>query len=150
MIPTKFLHPVGLFEEVSHGQLSKISEISEMVEQSRGELIFTEGDRAEYLYILVEGKVAIRVKLTSRPESITVAVLNQSYQSFGWSGVVEPYHYTASALCETDCYLIAIPGERFIEILRQEPVSGFEVMRRISEVVSSRLRNSRAALLKTL
>lgn len=150
MIPTKLLHPIGLFEEVSHGQLSKIAVISEVAKRSRGELIFSEGDRAEYLYILVEGKVAIRVQLTSRPESVTVAVLNQTHQSFGWSGVVEPYHYTASALCEEDCYLIAIPGQKLIEILRSEPASGFEVMRHISEVISSRLRNSRAVLLKTL
>lgn len=150
MIPTKLLHPVGLFEDVSEGQLSKIAEISEVAKRSRGELIFSEGDRAEYLYILVEGKVVIRVQLTSRPESVTVAALNQTHQSFGWSGIVEPYHYTASALCEEDCYLIAIPGKKLIEILRSEPASGFEVMRHISEVISSRLRSSRAVLLKTL
>jgi CRP-like cAMP-binding protein len=144
------LQPIGLFESVTEDVLSAISEISKVITHSRGELIFTEGDKAENLYILVEGEVAIRVRLTSRPESITVAVLNQSYESFGWSCVVAPYHYTASALCDAECTLFAIPGDKLINILRQEPISGFEVMRHITEVVSSRLRNSRVALLKTL
>ncbi|NIS81257.1 MAG: cyclic nucleotide-binding domain-containing protein [Anaerolineales bacterium] len=110
MDPNEVLTTNALFDGVPDQVLATIADISKEVEHFRGELIFEEGEKAEHLYILVEGKVSIRAHLTSRPESITVAILNQSDQSFGWSCVVAPFCYTASALCETDCRLLAIPG----------------------------------------
>ena len=146
----QLLSEVDLFEDLPDEQIAAIAEICEEVTHSKGEMIFDEGERAGKLYILMEGRVSIRMRLTTRPQSITVSVLNSAPQSFGWSGVVAPYFYTAFALCEEDCRLLTLPGQKLIEVLRQEPVSGFEVMRRISEVISSRLRNSRMVLLKSL
>jgi hypothetical protein len=37
-----------------------------------------------------------------------------------------------------------------MKLLEENPAAGFTVMRRLTELVSSRLRNSRQALLKTL
>jgi CRP-like cAMP-binding protein len=81
---------------------------------------------------------------------LTVSVINQAHQSFGWSGIVSPYHFTASARCETDCRVLAIPGQKLFEILKEDPESGFHVMCKISEMISSRLRSSRQVLLKSL
>jgi CRP/FNR family transcriptional regulator len=147
---SQWLTQVELFEDLPESQITAISEICNQVNLSRGEMIFDEGERAENLYILMEGRVSIRMRLSSRPQNITVSVLNNAPTSFGWSGVVSPYAYTAFAMCEEDCRLLAIPGQKLIEILRQEPVSGFDVMQKISEVISSRLRSSRMVLLKSL
>ena len=146
----QLLSKVDLFEDLPDDQISAVAEICNEKTYAKGELIFDEGEKADNLYILMEGRVSIRMRLTSKPQSITVSILNDSPQSFGWSGVVAPYFYTAFALCEDDCRLLALPGQKLIEILQQESVSGFEVMLRISEVISSRLRNSRMVLLKSL
>ena len=45
---------------------------------------------------------------------------------------------------------MTIPGEAFMKLLNENPKSGFTVMQRITEIIASRLRNSRQALLKTL
>ena len=133
MVNSEELSAVGLFDEIPDEQLAKIVDIAEETEFALGELIFREGTEAEHIYVLLDGKVAIRVHLTSRPESLTVSVINKPYQSFGWSGVVPPYHFTASALCESDCRLLAIPGQELLRILRDDPESGFHVMCKISE-----------------
>jgi len=146
----QLLSEVDLFEDLPDEQIAAIAEICEEETYSKGEMIFDESEQAEKLFILMDGRVSIRMRLTSRPQSITVSILNSPPQSFGWSGVVDPYFYTAFALSEEDCRLLSLPGQKLIEVLRQEPVSGFEVMRRISEVISSRLRNSRMVLLKSL
>ena len=144
------LSQVALFEQISNEQRARIAEIAEEKHFTQGELIFREGTGAEHIYVLLDGKVTIRVHLTSRPENLTVSVINQAHQSFGWSGIVSPYHFTASAQCETDCRLFAIPGKKLLEILKMEPESGFYVMCKISEMISSRLRSSRQVLLKSL
>ncbi|NIM95999.1 MAG: cyclic nucleotide-binding domain-containing protein [Anaerolineales bacterium] len=150
MVSTEIISQVELFEGLPRRQLSKVAEFFEEESYSRGALIFNEGDPAECLYVLLEGKVAIRLHLSSRPESVTVAMLEQTYETFGWSSLVAPYYYTASALCEDNCKVLSISGLDLIGILEQEPASGFEVMRKITEVIGSRLRNSRMVLLKSL
>jgi len=98
----------------------------------------------------MSGSIALRVNLTSRPESVTVSFVNRPHQTLGWSGVVAPNHYTASALCEEETELLVIPSDQFLQILDKYPEAGYKVMLRITQVISDRLRNSRQALLKTL
>jgi CRP/FNR family cyclic AMP-dependent transcriptional regulator len=139
-----------LFRNLPESLLDKFAALSEELTFSQGDSIFREGEGADKLHFLLEGDVLLKVKLTSRPESITVSAVNQRFESFGWSGIVPPYHYTASAVCETDCRVLTIPGDSFMKLLDENPSAGFAVMRRLTELVSSRLRNSRQALLKTL
>ena len=139
-----------LFRNLPEELLDKIAAICEEASFSPGENVFREGDSADKLHFLLEGDIVLKVKLTSRPASITVSVVNQRYESFGWSGIVPPYHYTASAVCETDCKILTIPGEGFMKLLSDNPVAGFTVMQRLTELIASRLRSSRQALLKTL
>ena len=139
-----------LFRNLPEELLEKVAALGEEATFSEGDSIFREGEQADKLHFLLEGKLVLKVKLTSRPESITVSAVGQKFESFGWSGIVPPYHYTASAICETDCKVLTIPGESFMKLLEENPAAGFTVMQRLTELVASRLRNSRQALLKTL
>ena len=150
MATTASLAEFPLFRNLPDSLLEKITALGNELSFSQGETIFREGEGADMLHFLLEGNVLLKVKLTSRPESITVSAVSQRFESFGWSGIVPPYHYTASAVCETDCKVLTIPGESFMRLLNENPEAGFAVMQRLTELVSSRLRNSRQALLKTL
>ena len=144
------LSEFALFRNLPEEIIDKITALGKEEIFSKEDVIFREGDQADKLHFLLEGEVVLRVKLTSRPESISVSVVSQKFESFGWSGIVPPYHYTASAVCETDCKVLTIPGEGFMKILNENPAAGFTVMQRITELIASRRRNSRQVLLKTL
>jgi CRP-like cAMP-binding protein len=150
MISTDTLSQFNLFNELPDSILKEIAAIAREVPVKQGEFIFREGEKADKLHFLLHGSVALRVKLTSRPESVTVSFISTPFQSFGWSGVVAPHHYTSSAECEEDSNLLIIPAQPFIDILEQNPEYGFTVMKRIAEIIADRLRNSRQALLKTI
>lgn len=150
MIGTEILSRFNLFRDLPESFLSEIAKIGIESFVKKDEFIFREGEAADKLYLLIGGSVALRVKLTSRPESVTVSFVSKPYQSLGWSGVVAPHHYTSSAECEEDCELLIIPAEPFLELLQAQPQHGFVVMKRIAEVIADRLRNSHQALLKTL
>ena len=139
-----------LFKDLSDELLDKLAQFCEEVTYKQGEIVFREGEKADKVHFLMEGNVVLKVKLTSRPESITVSAVNQKYESFGWSGIVPPYLYTASAFCEQDCKILELSGGKFMETLNKHPEAGFTVMQRLTELISSRLRNSRQGLLKTL
>jgi CRP-like cAMP-binding protein len=150
MVSKDALSKVDLFSDLSNDQLDRISSVCKYVDFNKGELLFREGDRAVNFYILLEGKAVIQIQLSSRPTTVSVGVINQPNQSLGWSCIVPPYFYTASALCEEDCRFIEVEGEGFVDILQRDPDAGIVVFMRIAEVISGRLRNSRAVLLKSL
>jgi len=150
MATTAALSEFALFRNLPEDLLEKVAKLGEEVSFSQGDAIFREGDEANKLHFLLKGEIILKVKLTSRPEHITVSAVRQQYESFGWSGIVSPFHYTASAFCEVDCKILTIPGEGFMKLLTENPEAGFTVMQRITEIIASRLRNSRQALLKTI
>ena len=150
MVTPEMLSQSSLFEGLTEKQLKAIADIAEEASCQHGAVLFWEGDLAEYLYLLLEGEINIFVQLSSRPERVTVSVIGEPYMPVGWSGLVAPHVYTASALCEADCRLVAIDGEALMGVLEDDPALGFVVMRRIAEMLSSRARNTRTTLLKTL
>ena len=150
MISTEILSQFSLFNGLSESLLKEIAAISSEVAAKQGDFVFREGEKADKLYFLLHGSIALRVKLTSRPESVTVSFVSSPYKSFGWSGVVAPHHYTSSAECDEDSNLLIIPANPFIKLLEKNPEHGFIVMKRIAEIIADRLRNSHQALLKTL
>jgi CRP-like cAMP-binding protein len=139
-----------LFKDLPEELLDKLAKFCEEETYEEGAFIFREGDKAECLHFLLDGSIVLKVKLTSRPESITVSAVNQKYESFGWSGIVPPFHYTASAVCEEKCQVMMLPGDKFMQLLQDNTDAGFIVMQRLTELISGRLRTSRQGLLKTL
>ena len=150
MITKESLAEFDLFRDIPADVLKEVAEIGEEIFVGKDGYVFREGERADKLHLLVKGSIALRVKLTSRPESVTVSIVSRPHQTLGWSGVVAPNHYTASAYCEEDSMLVALPAEKFMKVLESHPEVGFKIMLRVTEIISDRLRNSRQALLKTL
>jgi CRP-like cAMP-binding protein len=149
MATTHILSQISLFEGLSQEQLESIAAHCEEMTCSQGETLFREGSRAERLYILLEGEVAIQIQPYSHPMTITVVISHQADNVIGWSGLVAPFYYTASAICQKDSHLVALDGQVLLRMLRRDPVMGFVITQRISEVIKNRLRSTQVALTKT-
>lgn len=150
MVNSDSLAGFPLFKDVAPAVLEQIAAISEELSLANGQTIFREGEKADKLHFLIKGSVALRVNIMTKPQSVTVSFVSKPYDCFGWSGIIAPSHYTASAYCEEPTGILAVSGPEFMRILSENTESGFKVMLRIAELVSDRLRNSRQALLKTL
>ena len=59
MIDVDFLSSIDLFAGVDQDLLEPIVEQSDVMELQRGDLLFSEGDTADDLYIVLDGRVAI-------------------------------------------------------------------------------------------
>ncbi|MEI6289033.1 MAG: cyclic nucleotide-binding domain-containing protein [Chloroflexota bacterium] len=150
MINSSTLAGFPLFKDVSPEVLGKIASISEELSFNEGDIIFREGEKADKLHFLLSGGIALRVKIMTKPESVTVSFVSKSNECFGWSGLISPHHYTASAFCEENSTIMTLEGQKLLNILSENPEAGFKVMHRMANLVSDRLRNSRQALIKTM
>ena len=146
----KVIRETCLFEFVSDDILTGMAKVANEMDFSRGDLIFEEGQEAEYLYILLDGKVSMGVSLTSKPTKVIVSVVDQPSTVFGWSSLVAPYRFTSFSQSNANSKVLAIPSQTILDLLQQDPSTAYTVMKRLSELISSRLRDSRTVLLRTL
>jgi len=148
MVTAQDLTKLSLFEGVPVTNLETFAPKWEEISLKAGDSIFCEGCDAEMFYILLEGNISLWMKLTSRPESLVLGVINKYGQSFGWSVILDAAHYTASADAKEDSRLLAIKGDDFRIFLESDKEVGFDIAMRMVGIVSSRLRYYRV-LLKT-
>ena len=141
---------VNVFEGLSESQLEKIVDITDVVLYEEGQEIHHESSNAKHLFVLTKGEVHLQVQLSSHNQQVTVGMINQANQCFGWSGVIAPHYYTATAICRKESEVLVIDGQELLDILESEPIIGFRIIKGIAQIISSRLRNCRMALLKTM
>jgi CRP-like cAMP-binding protein len=65
---------------------------------------------------------------------------------FGWSALVAPYIYTASAECVEAGEEIRLKGSELLTLFQQNPVIGYAIMENVSANISLRLTQTRQRL----
>jgi CRP-like cAMP-binding protein len=150
VVNSELLASFPLFKDISPAVLAKIAHLGMELNFEEGQSVFREGEKADKLHFLLKGSLALRVKVMSKPESVTVSFVAKSHECFGWSGLIAPHYYTATAYCEEKTEILDIAGKELLDILSENPEAGFLVMHRMAEMISYRLRNSRLALFKTM
>jgi len=107
-------------------------------EYSTDQVLFRQGQDAEYLYLLLDGQVAIIVE----GEGKVVFPITEPGSIFGWSALVEPRKYTASAEFAMDSKVLKLDGERLLRLFERFPAEGLLIMRRLAGVIAARLLDS--------
>lgn len=127
-----------LFKGVSQRVISEIAKSSEEVTCRENSVIFNGGDQAEYLYELLEGRVDILM-----PEKDVVHLkATETGQIFGWSALVEPYIYTATARCVSDTKLIKISKDAIETAIKRHPEEGLAILQHLTGIIAKRLRKA--------
>lgn len=134
------------FQELDPIHLQKISEISRLRHVRAGEVLFREGDSEDYLYIVVEGRVALDMFI---PHKGRVRIYTaEPWDLFGWSSVTPVIRKrTAGAVAVVDGVVIAIHSEKLRQVCDEDHDLGYVVMRRLANIVASRLLVTRLQLL---
>ena len=140
-----------VFQRLSTEQLQRIVSISREETYEGGQYVFREGERASTLHILEEGKAILEMKVSPvveqhpAPQAIVDVVTRG--EILGWSALVQPHILTTSAQAVDRCKLIALDANELIKLMDADPAMGYQVMRRLSEVIGSRLSHTRQTLL---
>ena len=126
-----FLRGAELFASLPGEDLARIALLADEAPRGRGEEIFHEGDVADALYVVVEGRVRV-LKAGS-----TVAELGER-EVFGEMALLDPAPRSATVQAVADSVLLRIRREDFQDLLAEE----LEVARAVIRVLARRLRAS--------
>lgn len=114
-----------------------------------GSKVLTEGESAESFYILLAGVISIKI-VRQGHEELILSNLRHPGEIFGWSTLVEEGRFTATAECEEDCRLISFKRKDLEDFFAQHPQLGYRFMRSLARLISRRLENTRALLIKEI
>ncbi len=146
---TATMKSIPWFLDLSTESVQRLTGIAEIQSFDADDIIFSEGEQNPYLYIILEGKVRLESYVPGRGSLPYLTV--ESLDAIGWSSLtpvvrqktgtavaIEPtrllsFHADAlMALCDTDCDL------------------GYVIMRRLANIIASRLLNHRLHLLELI
>jgi CRP/FNR family cyclic AMP-dependent transcriptional regulator len=139
-----------LFFGLSDSETEKIASLVVEKQYEAGATMFSTGDTAEELFVLLEGRVAVQmtlpktVELASRRITIDVVTKNEIA---GWSAILEPYKYTFTAVCMQNTVALSISGNKLRSLLRDNPKIGYEVMEGLAKVMAAGLNDTRQILI---
>jgi CRP/FNR family cyclic AMP-dependent transcriptional regulator len=139
MISLQTLYRFPLFAGLDEETLKAIAIPSEMVEASRGEWLFHEGDPADSLYIVLEGSIDLKMALNGDPHYGDLERLNFG-EVVGWSALVEPFVYTLGAVAVDDGTRLArLDAGHLRALMERDPEVGYRLMRRMAGIIRRRL-----------
>jgi CRP-like cAMP-binding protein len=104
------------------------------------EIIFKQGDRADHLFFVLEGKVQIQFNPDDGPV-LTVSEVEQG-GVFGWSAALGSSFYTSSAVCSECGRFIRMQGEELKNLCQEHPDTGILILNRLASVIAQRLRGT--------
>ncbi len=147
MVTVQRLKEFELFKGLTDSDLERIAELCRLHTLHEGDRIFEERTRATNLHICCIGKVDI-VTWVKKPWNKYVRVHQaQPGEVFGWSALVAPYNYSASAICAEDGEEIRIRGTDLLALLHQHPHIGYAIMENLAADIGTRLIQMRQSLI---
>jgi CRP/FNR family cyclic AMP-dependent transcriptional regulator len=140
------LRKIPWFQELNKEHLNKITEISDLHKVKNGEILFREGDSEDYIYIVIEGRVALDIFIPHRGKARIFTA--EPWDLFGWSSVTPVIHKrTAGAMAVANSLVVRIDSVKLKQACDEDHDLGYLVMRRLANIVASRLLVTRLQLL---
>lgn len=117
-------------------QVNRISEDAEVIEYYAGDIVYSQGERADYTWVVLAGEVSIR--LPGRG-NITIPIdLATAGVMFGSCMCFDIENYSTTAQCTQDSRLMKIDSIVLRDLMDEDLRMGYAMQRRISHIYFKR------------
>ena len=134
--------------EFSWKQLMAVSGYIQAYRIQKDAVIFNEGDSERSMGIIVEGQVDI-VKTDDRNTRNVIATLVPG-NTFGEMSLIDAEPRSAQAVAATDVVMVKMTKDAFFELATAKPSLAFQLLLKISIMISRRLRRTSGQLVDHL
>ena len=136
----KLLKELEIFSELNQQELEDVASLAQIRKIPTDSTIFHEGDDADAIFVVVNGKVKIVTTSTDGKEFI-LSVLGAG-QVFGEMGLLETAPRSASVVTITEVELLVINRADFDHLLKSSP----GISRKLMSILSRRLRRANSKM----
>lgn len=124
-----FLKKISIFSSLSSYELRKIAEVVAEEEFTAGEILFSEGDFGDCMYLVVEGKISI---FTGKPPAIKILASFDKGNFFGEMGLYDDKPRAASAMADQNARLLVLRKGEFCDLISEFPMVALGIMKELN------------------
>ncbi len=138
-------HPV--FNGLSEKHLTSLAEHAMEAFFDIDQIIFREGEVAWQFYLILHGKVALEAYVPNQSNYVQIQCV-QGGEVLGWSWLFQPYHWHFQARAVEPTEAVFLDGSRLLIACERDHELGYQLMKRITQVLIHRLESTRNRLLE--
>ena len=113
-------------------QINAISNAAEVIRYQAGDTVYFQGEKAENLFVVLQGGVSLRLP---GKEGVSVPIDEASKGAlFGSCLCFGIDAYATTAQCTQDSELMRIGAVVLMDLLDEDPIMGYAIQRRMSQV----------------
>jgi CRP-like cAMP-binding protein len=139
---------IYIFQDLEGDDLRSLVDLAASRHMAAGEVIIREGESGDSMFIMCEGEVEITKRLTLAldeevpKERVMIRLKAEDGVSFGEMALLENESRSATVTAVTDCHVLEMSRQDFLEFLEQRPMTGCKILLRLAQLLSQRLRKS--------
>jgi len=135
-----YIQQVDLTRGVGRDFVDGLTAASAKVEHEQGDILFQKGDPADHAYLLLIGRVHLKIGETGH----VVHIVSRPGETFGWSSLVNRAIYSTTADCVEQTTVRKLQRDDLKKLLKKDPVNGLIFFQRLAGMLGDRLLESYA------
>lgn len=135
---------IPIFDSLDSTELRILSKYLNVVEATRGETIFKEGDRGDYVCFVAEGTLDV-IKSNDQGQHVVISTLSKG-RSIGEMSILDNFPRSASVRARTKATLVTLSRDSFESICEEHPRIGLKIVRGVARLLSLGLRKTSSRL----
>ena len=139
------LRNVYFLHDIEEAHLRQVASIAQTRVVPAGSVLFREGQDHRDIYLVLEGAVALEVRVSGR-ETKRLQTVGKG-ELLGWSPLLGQVEMTATARAMQPTRLVSIDATQLLALCEHNPRFGLEFMKRTAQALSKRLSATRLQLL---
>jgi len=150
MNPAEIIKETFIFDGLDEHEVADILKITKEKRFSGGETVMQEGDEGDSMFIVVDGNIEVSKTLTmrgregdfTRGEKVLKSFKSGGNVVFGEMAMIDRENRSATVMATTDCVFLEIRRDDLVDLIEKRPQTGIKILRRMAELLASRLRQS--------
>lgn len=135
-----YIQQAELTRGISRDFVKALKDISVKEAHEKGDILFRKGEPADHAYLLLMGRVHLKLGETGH----VVHIVNRPGETFGWSSLVGRNVFSSTAECVLPTDLRKLHRDNLQKLVEKDPANGLIFFKRLSGMLGDRLLESYA------
>ncbi len=135
-----FLISISLFDSFDVDELTLLAQHMSYIHLQRGEFLFVEGDKGDFMGFVVHGVLEV-LKKSATGENVIIARLAKG-SSIGEMALIDKSPRSATVVSRQPATIITLTSKGFDKLTEKAPLTGIKIIQKIARLLSLNMRRT--------
>jgi CRP/FNR family transcriptional activator FtrB len=143
IVDSNLMKTFVFFDDINEAGLAKLAELATVLEVPADTELLREGEPADYVYILLEGRVSLCLPIPGKVCADTAVSTLSKGQLLGWSALLPCSRWQASVYTLKTCRFVRVSAAELRSLCEHDYELGYHIMKNALTAVGQRLSECR-------